>query len=122
MLIGKASQNTPSSAMPQRSRGGSGRRAAERTTARLKPIRMRPKVMPSGGSRPSASAMNRNEAPQMRPGVTSRSQAPASEGSPGRTPPAAGAGAGEGGVGFDMGATLPAAIVKDKRFVLEGIN
>jgi hypothetical protein len=74
MLKGKASQSTPRSATQPHSLAGMLCQERGRRARVAKPIRIRRKVIPFGPTDSSASAMNRNEAPQMIPGATIRNQ------------------------------------------------
>ena len=68
MLRGKAIHNTPTQAMATRSCRRTGPRAAGKRDSVAKPIAMRRKVTPLGAMASSPSAMNRKDAPQIKPG------------------------------------------------------
>ena len=80
MLIGRASQRSPSQAMPARSSFRTGRRAAGTNASATNPTAKRTKVTPSGGSASSPTAISRNEQPQMRPGSATSAQSPSTLG------------------------------------------
>ena len=60
--------------MPGQARRSIGARAAGTNDSVANPTAIRTKVTPSGASASRPSAMNRNDAPQMRPGSTSSAQ------------------------------------------------
>jgi hypothetical protein len=74
MLRGKASQSTPSKAMPGQSERATDPRADGMSPSVMNPMRIRVKVKPLGPTDLSPSAMKRKDAPQISPGPTSRSQ------------------------------------------------
>ena len=74
MLSGKANQSRPSHATEPQSARATGFRAEGNRARVRKPIEMRTNAMPLGPMERSPSAMKRNDAPQMRPGMMSSSQ------------------------------------------------
>jgi hypothetical protein len=71
MVSGNASQSTPSETTPFQSEREMGFRADGNRDSVTRPIDTRTKVIPKGPTARIPSAMNRNDAPQIRPGTAS---------------------------------------------------
>lgn len=74
MLSGKAIHTTPRSAIAPQSRRLTERHDAGNSASVAKPIRIRTNVTPFGPIARDASAMKRNDAPQMTPGMINSNQ------------------------------------------------
>ena len=74
MLSGKANQRRPRSAICHRSALATGFLAAGNSASVAKPMQIRRNEIPFGPADFSPSAINRKEAPQMRPGTIRSSQ------------------------------------------------
>src|SRR5262245_42619968 len=76
MLSGNAIQRTARAKTPRQSPRESGVRAPRTLVRTAKPTRSRMNVTPLGPMAVRPSAMNRNEAPQIRPGTTTSAASP----------------------------------------------
>ena len=74
MLSGRANQRMPSNTIPGQAERSMVLRAAGNSASVRKPTEILVKVTPFGATDLSPSAMNRNDAPQMIPGIATSSQ------------------------------------------------